>query len=319
LVALAVVLVVWDAAGFLKLQRENVLPEPTWQRFEEVQSFLANDPEQGAVLPISGRYFYLLTPMQSGRPLLMEAFQSYLQQRDFAWLLARAQTREEFREVGLRLAGAGFVLVDYEGSPPEESPSIVEGLENVFSNEDFGVFALPSPLYPGFIAESVLKVESFDGNSYEASLIAGRLRFVPLEGFALEESEPGFGGVLDNESLELTAEAEKEGGLPWEKLAPGDWRRDNYQQQRIRFSKDASGWLVLTQAWHPDWRAFTTDGEELVVGRAFGALPAMRVIPGAEVIFRFEPPFWFNLAAWGTVVAWAVFGGSWVLCFLRRR
>jgi len=243
----------------------------------------------------------------SGRPLLMEAFQSYLQQRDFAWLLAQTQSREEFHEIGLRLVGAGYILWDYEGKELENEPSLLSGVQPVFRDGDFGIFGVENPLFPAFVAESAIQVSQWDLRSYEASLIAGRLRFVPLEGFELDEDSPGFGGVLRGDNLELNETAQVEGGEPWQKIDSADWVRDNYQQMRARFSDDASGWLILTQAWHPDWRAFTAGGNDLLVGRAFGGLPAIAVLPGEEIVFRFEPPFWYSLAASTTVTAWLIF------------
>jgi hypothetical protein len=307
LLTLACVLVAWDTSGFFRLQKGNQLTTGTWESFEKTQDFLRKSPTPGAVLPVSGRYFYLLTPQLSGRPLLMEAFQSYLQQRDFAWLLAQTQAREEFHEIGLRISGTSHILWDSEAGTAEKEPSILSVTEPVYRDADFGVFAVSDPLFPAFVAKSALQVEQWDFRSYETSLIAGRLGFVPLEGFELEEGAAGLGGFLRGDSLDLSETAQRDGGAAWQKMDSADWDRDNYQKMRVRFSDDAVGWLILTQAWHPDWQAVTAEGKELVVGRAFGALPAIAVLPGEEILFRFEPPFWYSLAASTTVASWLIF------------
>lgn len=312
LVALAVFLCLWDLGSARTLQSNNRLPTGTWQSFKKTQQFLKETTPAGAVLPVSGRYFYLLTPQESGRPLLMEAFQSYLQQRDFAWFLAHAQIREEFHDIGLRLAGASFVLWDFEGRRPADLPSLIAGRNAVFSDGDFSVYPISDPLYPAFMASSVIGVEAWDLQSYESSLIAARLRFVPIEGFPIEEDTPGFSGFLRGKELDLTEQADRNGGKNWQ-MFPGDaWKRETYQRLRLTIPSNAEGWVVLTQAWHPDWVAEVPGTEPIPAGRAFGALPVFPAVPGEEMLVRFQPPFWYDWAATATVMAWLALGGAWL-------
>jgi uncharacterized membrane protein YfhO len=73
---------------------------------------------------------------------------------------------------------------------------------------------------------------------------------------------------------------------------------------------DASGWLTLTEAFHPDWRA-TIDGHPVGITRAAAALLSVNVPEGSsEVVFKFIPPFWYSLSIYGTVISWMIVLGS---------
>jgi hypothetical protein len=52
------------------------LERGVWSDFVAAQEFLKSAPLQGRVYPFSGRYFYMMTPWLSARPLAAEAFNS---------------------------------------------------------------------------------------------------------------------------------------------------------------------------------------------------------------------------------------------------
>jgi dolichol-phosphate mannosyltransferase len=65
------------------------------------------------------------------------------------------------------------------------------------------------------------------------------------------------------------------------------------------------GWLVVTEAWHPDWSAFS-DGLQVPVYQAFGglmAVPLGRTQGPIELVFA--PPRWYDLAVWISGLSWA--------------
>lgn len=58
----------------------------------------------------------------------------------------------------------------------------------------------------------------------------------------------------------------------------------------VKATTRAPGLLVLSENWHPDWRA-TVDGKATKVLRAFHTLRAVRLEPGEhEVVFRYSSP-----------------------------
>jgi dolichol-phosphate mannosyltransferase len=64
------------------------------------------------------------------------------------------------------------------------------------------------------------------------------------------------------------------------------------------------GWLVVTEAWHPDWHAYS-GGESVPVYKAFGCLMAVS-LEGTQgpLRFRFEEPHWYDLCVWVSGLSW---------------
>jgi dolichol-phosphate mannosyltransferase len=65
------------------------------------------------------------------------------------------------------------------------------------------------------------------------------------------------------------------------------------------------GWLVVTEAWHPDWRAYS-DGADIPIYKAFGGLMAVPLSrTDGPIEFIFTPPRWYDLAVWISGLSWA--------------
>jgi hypothetical protein len=84
-----------------------------------------------------------------------------------------------------------------------------------------------------------------------------------------------------------------------------------------------AGWLVMNQAWHPDWQAFQ-GGKPLKNRRAFLAFQAVKTDGKQGVEFRFQQPWWYNICAEIGVLSWmlAVFLGvfsKWLQIMMRKR
>jgi uncharacterized membrane protein YfhO len=68
---------------------------------------------------------------------------------------------------------------------------------------------------------------------------------------------------------------------------------------------ERKGWLVVTEAWHPDWRAYS-DGAPVPVFKAFGGLMAVPLgRTNGPIEFVFSPPRWYDLAVWISGLSWA--------------
>jgi len=315
LATLAVALVAWDAQSFYQMMRAHALPESTMRDFIAAQEFLRDAPAAGSVDVFSGRYFYLLTPLLSGRPLNNEAFQMYLQQRGFAAIQVAGRSSDDARSAAERISGVGFWLSD-EGDA-ENGRAIREMLQTapntppeVFANDGFRVFQLSDSLAPAFIATHIARVENLQLADYLPILDAVNFSVLPLE---IGKDTPTSSAVISsgniqNGTLTLDPEIRKTGGTPFSPLPRQNVIRKDYQTVTAG-PAHSSGVLVLPQAWHPDWRAFAFDGIERQVLRAAGGLPAVEIQKGETITFLFSPPSWYDLCAWGTVAAWL----AWIL------
>jgi hypothetical protein len=315
LATLAVALVAWDAQSFYQMMRAHALPESTMRDFVAAQEFLKDAPAAGSVDVFSGRYFYLLTPLLSGRPLNNEAFQMYLQQRGFAAIQVTGRSSDDARSAAERISGVSFWLSD-EGDA-ENGRAIREMLQTalntppeVFANDGFRVFQLSDSLAPAFIATHIARVENLQLADYLPILDAVNFSVLPLE---IGKDTPTSSAVISsgniqNGTLTLDPEIRKTGGTPFSPLPRQNVIRKDYQTVTAG-PAHSSGVLVLPQAWHPDWRAFAFDGIERQVLRAAGGLPAVEIQKGETITFLFSPPSWYDLCAWGTVAAWL----AWIL------
>ncbi|MFM8981963.1 MAG: hypothetical protein ACKOLA_03485, partial [Spartobacteria bacterium] len=140
--AVAVVLLAaLDVGVYAKPFFTTKMDRAVWSDFLEAQEFLKSSPKPGRVYPFSGRYFYLMTPWLSGRPLASEAFNNYLQQRPAAVLQASAFLADDQLETYFRVAGVAYLLVDK--TDPDMTSKQKERLRKMcavaFENSNFAV------------------------------------------------------------------------------------------------------------------------------------------------------------------------------------
>jgi uncharacterized membrane protein YfhO len=65
-----------------------------------------------------------------------------------------------------------------------------------------------------------------------------------------------------------------------------------------------SGWLIATQAYHPDWTV-TLDGKPTEARRADSALLSTYVPQGSrEVTFEFKAPTWYSISLAFGLISW---------------
>ena len=98
-------------------------------------------------------------------------------------------------------------------------------------------------------------------------------------------------------------------GRPFERVA------GNGSYETVRFAPaGAAGWLVMNQAWHPDWRAFQ-GGKPLKDRRAFLAFQAVKTDGKQGVEFRFQQPWWYEVCAGIGIASW--FAAILIIMFSR--
>jgi dolichol-phosphate mannosyltransferase len=110
-------------------------------------------------------------------------------------------------------------------------------------------------------------------------------------------NDPDLAGIMNpqNGEVELTPGFRDKEGTPFRLFDSSTCRHEGPNLWKIS-PQGVSGWLVLTQAWHPDWHV-VVDGVKSEVQRVAVALCGIRVGEGVrEVTFAFVPPIWVSLS-----------------------
>ncbi len=301
---LAAVLVVFaavDGGVYARPFFQSGMDRAVWTDFLAAQEFLKSAPAEGRVYPFSGRYFYLVTPWISGRPLAAEAFNSYLQQRGAAVLQGSAFFEDGLLRTYMRVAGVAYLLVDK--TDPDTDQALQERLRGIFpvafENANMAVLAVGEPLGFGFLAKDFVQAGG-DGPEVAMAALGGaehKLAVVGMDGAAADE--PGMRGRVVDGRIAPPDGGKLEEGAAFE---PVGRVSENYQ--RVEFAPaGGAGWLVSNEAWHPDWRAFQ-GGRELEIHKAMLAFSAVRTDGTGGVVFEFREPWWYNFCAWAAVGGW---------------
>lgn len=302
LISLAAALWALDVAGHFGLARTKALAAEVAADFEAAAEVMRRDPRPGGILALSGRYFYLRLPQLTGRPLLTEAYQSYLQPRGMAALSAAAfGSAAELAEY-LRLAGARFVLLDTHDPdlPTGLAQQLRERLPQAHANANFEILEVPETLAPACLARDAVLLATEDFGSIAAALDAASGDILAVGPWA----EGPTMGVIRDGALEFDPGVKARIGRPFERLP----RVRRASAQHIEVEATAEGWVVVPESWHPDWQA----GAAQAV-KAFGALLAARVDAAGLVRFDFRPPWWYPASVAASGLAWAAALGLLVL------
>jgi len=272
--------------------------------FAATQEYLKASKLPGRVYPFSGRYFYLLTPMLSGRPLVSEAFNSYLQQRGAAILQGTAFVSDKSLAAYLNIAGVSHVLIDKTDpdTPKDLQERFRKFLTVGFENKNFLVFENAASLGEGFVAENFLAAPDSQPLVASGALDGAQYQLAAIEMAGHATDEPGLKGKVTDGRIEPSKPGEPlREGTPFVRAAksPGA----NYQIAAFA-PAGRPGWLVMNQAWHPDWRAYGEGGRPLKIHRAFLAFSAVRTEGKSGVEFRFQQPWWYNVCAGTGVLSW---------------
>lgn len=302
LAAALVLLMAMDVWVYVKPFLTPKMDREVWTDFLEAQEFLKSAPTPGRVYAFSGRYFYLMTPWLSGRPLASEAFNNYLQQRHAAVLQASAFLVEGQLESYFRVAGVAYLLVDK--TDPDTSSDQQERLRKmcpvVFENTHMAILKVENPLGYAFLARDFIQASSDSPETAVAALGGGAHHLAVIQTFRGETEQAGFRGrVVEGRIVPQEGEVLEE-GQPFRPVPKTG--RSSYQRAEFQAAGEP-GWLIFNEAWHPDWRAREGD-KETTVTKGLLAFSAVRTEGEAAIIFEFKPPWWYDWCAWAAVGGW---------------
>lgn len=309
-----VLLAAVDVAPYARPFFQERLGQGVWRDFLETQEFLKTAPEPGRVYAFSGRYFYLMTPWLSGRPLAAEAFNSYLHQRGAAILQASAFLNDERMATYFRVAGVAYLLVDK--TDPDTKPDMQAKLRGlfpvVFENDNIALLGVGNPLGYGFLARDFLQTGTDSPETAIAAIGGAEHNLAMIQTSGLAVDEPGLRGKVVEGRIAASEGKVLDKGKAFARVP----KREGGTYQRVEFEPTGeSGWLIFNEAWHPDWTA--REGiEERKIHRAMLAFSAVQTTGQAGVTFEFRQPRWYNLCAWISLAGWALALG---LCFFLPR
>jgi hypothetical protein len=266
--------------------------------FDQAANFLKTAPIQGRVHPLSGRYFYLTLPEKSGRGLDSESAWRHFQLKWVRHLEVAGNASGDTLRSYLNLAGVAYIFLDKEDpfSPKQMQDFFRSVYPVVFENRYFAVLANSGTLYPGFMAHDFVSLPT---ETY--ALAPAVLQLLPKSLITVETPQvadriPGFAGQANGSNqIALLPQYQSQNGQPFVPVPLVGNRMDDYQRMRFQVSPQASGWLVVTEAYHPDWIA-TIDGKPAQTTRAEAALLGTYVPTGShDVTFQFHPPGWYRI------------------------
>jgi len=317
-------LVMLDATVYHRAFYRWRLPAGTFQDFVRATEFLKNAPLAGRVNAISGRYFYLLTPMLTGRGLQSEAFHGQFALRWQRSLDRAAYESPEALRMLHRAAGIAYLLVDKQDP---DTPEVLQKFLReafpavVFENDHFAVLENPETLGSVWRAREYLQLEPGTYVRGAELLSLARYGYLGVELADGDPTPPGSVGQGNGrDGIRLNPALKDKTGTPFE--AVRDFAMPDYRTVVLNGRGRSAGWVVVSQAFHPDWTA-SIGSTPLSVRLACGAFLCTWDPGGDEpLVFRFRSPAWYAWAVGLGVVAWlllAVRGVAALVGSLRDR
>ena len=277
--------------------------------YDQAAAFLKTAPIEGRVHPLSGRYFYLTLPEKSGRAVDSESLLRHFQLKWVRHLEAAGNASGDALRTYLNLAGVAYILLDKEDpfSPKQMQDFFRSVYPAVFENRYFAVLANPGTLYPAFLAKDFVALPPGSYAMAPAALQLLNQNIATVEMAAPEQWMPGFAGMAKGPNqIELLQQYQGKSGQPFARVPLTGNRMDDYQRMTYQLPPNASGWLVVSEAYHPDWTV-TVDGKPAQVHRAEAALLSTYVPADShEVTFQFKAPGWYSLCLGLGTVSWII-------------
>jgi len=289
------------------------LEKGTYEEFIQAADFLKSQPKVGSILPLSGRYFYMRLPQLTGHPISTEAFQAYFMSKGMRALQDAGGTNADMMKISLSLQGVRYIFLDRKDvdTPEQLQAAFKQQYPTVFENQLFTVLENPNCLAPGFLARNYVSIPPGKYEYAAADIGLIRLYFLPVEVPGVEVNDPTLAGVMNpqNGEVELTGGFRDKAGEPFRILDASTCRQEGVNVWQIS-PQGQSGWLMLTQSWHPDWKVFV-DGVRSDLRKVGIAFNGIRISEGVrDVRFVFSPPVWVSLSLGLGLISWVLVLGS---------
>jgi len=301
-----VLLLAIDFAPYLARYVSGDLPPGTYPAFEQTCTALKQAPDTGGVYPLSGRYFYLQIPSLTGKPIEQEAFNGYF---GLAWRRAlqnASMAAPESMRAGLSLLGCSYIFIDKQD--PNTPASLQQTMKSLFpallENEYFVVLANQGTLYPAFLAHDYVALPQGSYAMAPAAVQLAPQNLITVEMAGVDRNAPGFAGMAKSANqIELLSQYQGKAGQPFARVPLAGNRNDD-QRMTYQLPPTVSGWLIATQAYHPDWTV-TIDGKPSEARRADSALLSTYVPQDShEVTFEFKAPTWYSISLAFGLISW---------------
>lgn len=299
LAAAALAVMLLQLISMSQIYTSRLLPDEIWKDYSATCEFLKSAPIEGRVHPLSGRYFYLTLPQQAGRAVDSEASGRHFQLKWVRHLEAAGNASGDSLRSYLNLAGVAYILLDKEDPfSPKQMQDFFRSIYPVaFENKYFAVLANTNALYPAFLARDFVALPP---DSY--ALAPAVIQLLPKNLITVETGQganalPGFAGQAQGTNqIALLPQYQTQNGQPFGRVPLVGNRMDDYQRMTYQVPPSASGWLVVSEAWHPDWTV-TIDGKPAEVHRAEAALLSTYIPQGShEIVFQFKAPAWYSIS-----------------------
>ena len=296
------------------------LPEELFSDYDQALVFLKNAPLPGRVHPLCSRYFYLTIPQKTGHSLSTEALLRHFELKWVRHFEAAGMANIDAMKSYLNLAGVSYIFIDKEDPlTPKQAQDVYRSFfPVVFENRSIAILANEASLYPAFLARNfvVLPPESYQMAPIDLQL--AKMNLLGVELAQSDQRQSGFAGrATGNNQVELLPQYQGCGGAPFQRVASVVNRADDYGKMTYCLPPTVSGWLTVTEAFHPDWTA-TIDGQPADIHRAAAALLSVYVPLGSqEIIFKFVQPYWYALSFYLGCFVWFVALGGFI--FFRTR
>lgn len=311
-----------DFSAYYARYTNMELPKGTFEDFKKAEEFLAEQRNQGKVSFLSGRYFYLLTPLFSNRGLIHEAFHSHFMLKWQRLLIQSGTGIPDFLKTQLNVSGVSYIAIDEHD--PDTPPAIQKFYRKIFSpafeSSHFMILKNPDSLAPSFIGKEWVAVHpNISRRQYQQILTLARLNYVPVTQRESHFDEKNLIGVLNEETpLEVKPEHTNQTGTAFE-IHSQIKSRTNFHRIEADELSDKEGWLTICETYHPDWKAYA-NGKEISVYKTFGALLGVRIPENTEKIeFRFEPPKWYSSFLTASALSWLFCLSAFIAFFAQKK
>ena len=284
-----------DAASAVTSFFKGRMDRQTFDDFLAVQKFLKTGSPPGRIAPYSGRYFYLLTPLLSGRGLVTEAFGGQFMLRGVAKLQQASFLSTEDFATFLDIAGVSHLLIDKKDpdTPLDLQDTLRSLIPAVFENEHFAVLENPDNYYPAALAKNFVAIDDEATEAASSSLRAAGRGLLAVGQRATFGDDEGLVRWSDNFA-----------SLHRMRRVPADAVERRSVQEIVIDPPAETGWLVIPEALHPDWKAAQA-GRVLQIAGAYGAFLAIRLSGTAgEILLSFRPPWWYSACLWTSLAGW---------------